>query len=59
MLLPSTGETRGNAAAVLVGNLPVHTFDFGNGHDPKVLLKIENTPLFIDYFKQRFSCAAF
>lgn len=59
MLLPSSVETRGNAAAVLVGNLPVYTFDFGNGHDLKVSLKIENIPLFIDYFKQRFSCAAF
>jgi Mg-chelatase subunit ChlD len=52
MLISGGEETIGNAAAVPVGNVPVHTFGFGNYHDPKVQLKIENKPLFIDNFKQ-------
>ncbi|XP_078153177.1 uncharacterized protein LOC144548389 [Carex rostrata] len=45
MLISGCNENRGNAAAVPVGNVPVHTFGFGNDHDPKVLKAIANNSL--------------
>ncbi|XP_078153104.1 uncharacterized protein LOC144548299 [Carex rostrata] len=45
MLISGGEEERGNAAAVSVGNVPVHTFGFGNDHDPKVLKAIANNSL--------------
>ncbi|XP_078153180.1 uncharacterized protein LOC144548392 [Carex rostrata] len=45
MLISGGEEKRGNAAAVPVGNVPVHTFGFGNRHDPKVLKAIANNSL--------------
>ncbi|XP_078153185.1 uncharacterized protein LOC144548397 [Carex rostrata] len=45
MLISGGEENIGNAAAVPVGNVPVHTFGFGNLHDPKVLKAIANNSL--------------
>ncbi|XP_078153182.1 uncharacterized protein LOC144548394 [Carex rostrata] len=45
MLISGGDWERGNAAAVPVGNVPVHTFGFGNRHDPKVLKAIANNSL--------------
>ncbi|XP_078153181.1 E3 ubiquitin-protein ligase WAV3-like, partial [Carex rostrata] len=45
MLISGGEENIGNAAAVPVGNVPVHTFGFGNHHDPKVLKAIANNSL--------------
>ncbi|XP_078153206.1 E3 ubiquitin-protein ligase WAV3-like [Carex rostrata] len=45
MLISGGEENIGNAAAVTVGNVPVHTFGFGNHHDPKVLKAIANNSL--------------